>query len=630
MAKLKDGFYKQTAEAVGSNSYMLLAGGGSKALSDFASASGVVTALGTKDNYVTWTKNGIVNNLTVPYASVAGKLSIGSYDKSSEINFTKVFWTANNVDGDSVTGFGYAAVMNIGSDLYRGWQIWNNRNDHTLYWRPAKSDASTWADVHAILDSFNYTTYTVKKDGTGASGTWDIDISGTASYTNYIGYTSRADKGNGYAQFCQYAGPSNNPTDDWYSHIIMNHSKSAGYYTEIATCFHSDHVYFRRQTGGLTTDWKQFAWTSDIPTVSNANGYVPRFVSFPSYFHFGSSTDTYDYLKNIVKWIYDNANYGGKTYLMGVGNPNSLGMMNIQLYGSDGKNSEGYPRYCSGTFLNLGDSAFEIFGTVDYNYYRYRLSVDGHGHRITKLHRRDASDDYSLQHHWTGSYWYLRGYYGDSYHAGVQVDYAGSAGYAPNSTYLYASDSPFRYGDSASYYMRMRYNVNGDNRWYLSVYPETPKTVAVDYAYSAGNADTLDGYHWLSFVTAGVYDSGNFNTFYNRSFVGSIYATSNSPTGSALWFNTVQIAHRNGESDGSNYISQITIGMTGSKNRMWFRGSRTDAWTEVISSANIGSQSVNYATSSGNADTVDNYHIWAGSSSSLPASRNNNTIYLVY
>jgi hypothetical protein len=50
---------------------MLLAGGGSKALSDFATASGVVTALGTNGNYVTWTKNGTVNNLTVPYATNA-------------------------------------------------------------------------------------------------------------------------------------------------------------------------------------------------------------------------------------------------------------------------------------------------------------------------------------------------------------------------------------------------------------------------------------------------------------------------------------------------------------------------------------------------------------------------------
>ena len=54
---------------------MLLAGGGSKALSDFATSTGVVTALGTKDNYVTWTKNGAVNNLVVPYAAVAGRAS---------------------------------------------------------------------------------------------------------------------------------------------------------------------------------------------------------------------------------------------------------------------------------------------------------------------------------------------------------------------------------------------------------------------------------------------------------------------------------------------------------------------------------------------------------------------------
>ena len=74
MAKLKDGFYKQTAEAIGSDLYVLLAGGGSKPLSDFATNDGAVTALGTNGNYVTWTKDGTVNNLTVPYATTAGSI----------------------------------------------------------------------------------------------------------------------------------------------------------------------------------------------------------------------------------------------------------------------------------------------------------------------------------------------------------------------------------------------------------------------------------------------------------------------------------------------------------------------------------------------------------------------------
>lgn len=71
-----------------------------------------------------------------------------------------------------------------------------------------------------------------------------------------------------------------------------------------------------------------------------------------------------------------------------------------------------------------------------------------------------------------------------------KADYATTSTYATNSTYLYASDSPYRYGDSHPYYMKMRYNVNNDNRWYLSAYPETPKTVAVDYSYTSGNASS--------------------------------------------------------------------------------------------------------------------------------------------
>lgn len=66
--------------------------------------------------------------------------------------------------------------------------------------------------------------------------------------------------------------------------------------------------------------------------------------------------------------------------------------------------------------------------------------------------------------------------------------------YATNSTYLYSCDSAYAYGSANPYYMKIRYNTNGDSRWYLSVYPETPKTVAVDYAYSSGNSDKLGGY----------------------------------------------------------------------------------------------------------------------------------------
>lgn len=64
-------------------------------------------------------------------------------------------------------------------------------------------------------------------------------------------------------------------------------------------------------------------------------------------------------------------------------------------------------------------------------------------------------------------------------------------GHAEAATKLYASDSPYRYQDSGSYYAYITYNNNGDSRWYMRVYPETPKTLAVDWAYGASQATKI-------------------------------------------------------------------------------------------------------------------------------------------
>ena len=92
-------------------------------------------------------------------ATSANKLNTTSFSASTDINFNYTFWTASGACSD-ISSMGYAAVMNVGSDLYRGWQIWNSRNDHKLYWRPAISDASTWKSTpHIILDSNNWSSY---------------------------------------------------------------------------------------------------------------------------------------------------------------------------------------------------------------------------------------------------------------------------------------------------------------------------------------------------------------------------------------------------------------------------------------------------------------------------------------
>lgn len=129
------------------------------------------------------------------YATSAGSADIwdgrhfsASFAKASDINWSYLMWTAGGACSD-VSTMGYAAVMNVGTDLYRGWQIWNSRNDHKLYWRPVKSDASGWADVHTLLDSHNYTSYTdgryVNVTGDTMTGTLHMK-SQTGSYSEGI------------------------------------------------------------------------------------------------------------------------------------------------------------------------------------------------------------------------------------------------------------------------------------------------------------------------------------------------------------------------------------------------------------------------------------------------------------
>ena len=60
----------------------------------------------------------------------------------------------------------------------------------SLYWR--KQYNGVWGDEMVLLDSSNYTSYTVTKTGGGASGTWGINISGNATSATNATYSQRA------------------------------------------------------------------------------------------------------------------------------------------------------------------------------------------------------------------------------------------------------------------------------------------------------------------------------------------------------------------------------------------------------------------------------------------------------
>lgn len=119
--------------------------------------------------------------------------------------------------------------------------------------------------------------------------------------------------------------------------------------------------------------------------LGNVGDRVMRQIGFPNYNEFGS-TDTNVYLRKVLGWCYNNVNTGASdTLFVGVGHPNALGNMQIQLYCADGINSDGYPKYSSGVFFPL-DGIPTIFGTNDYNYYQHYLATtDGNVYSATKL-----------------------------------------------------------------------------------------------------------------------------------------------------------------------------------------------------------------------------------------------------
>lgn len=126
----------------------------------------------------------------------------------------------------------------------------------------------------------------------------------------------------------------------------------------------------------------------------------------------------------------------------------------------------------------------------------------------------------------------------------------------------------------------------------------------------ASNSDMVDGYHAASFLKD--MGGGNWNFNFNDGFNSGIYYVHgqytqlNAPSTYGLILDaSTDAGHLQLASDQNNkyYI----------RGCWWTGGGGTwDSWRTIIHSGNISSQSVNYATSSGNADTVDGYHATDG------------------
>lgn len=132
-------------------------------LSPYAKKADTVTALGVSGNNLTWTKNGVVNSLTVPYAIAASNLTcsgVAADLNASTLNRNGLYWwqqsTQHNPNG------GWGAVLQwsnqnspaAGKDSHWITQLASGTNN-VLYCRTI-TNAGTWTGWRTILDSANY------------------------------------------------------------------------------------------------------------------------------------------------------------------------------------------------------------------------------------------------------------------------------------------------------------------------------------------------------------------------------------------------------------------------------------------------------------------------------------------
>ena len=294
-----------------------------------------VTALGTNGNYVTWTKNGTTNNLTVPYATKANRLTlVDCYNGTTNNDLWSSIKTANNTYIGTATIYEvcnddgpttYGEVLDIVSVYSNHWQpqLWfDSGKTGSIRHRNKDYNNATWGSWYTLLDTNNYPGLL---DGRYVTLTTAQTVSGVKTFSTQQKFT-----------------------------VATGTSPFTVTSTTVVTNLNSDLLDGRH--------------------LGNATGRIPYIVSFPAYSSFGSSASTLDYEKNILKWIWTNQNHGGDTLLIGVGRPNSIGNLQIQLYGTSGVNSStGYPKYSSAIYYPL-DGRPICFGTIDYNFYSYSLA----------------------------------------------------------------------------------------------------------------------------------------------------------------------------------------------------------------------------------------------------------------
>lgn len=173
----------------------------------YVNPANFVTSLGTNGNYVTWTKNGTTNNLTVPFATTSNVLN--NLGNRTAISGTTVGQSGLRLYEVYNNGYpvNFGNVLNIGGQGYGEllFQWTRDSNPGHLYYRSKRDVTSqAWSNWVTILDNNNYSstldgryvtlatnqtvsgikTFSTQQKFTVATGTSPFTVSSTTVVSN--------------------------------------------------------------------------------------------------------------------------------------------------------------------------------------------------------------------------------------------------------------------------------------------------------------------------------------------------------------------------------------------------------------------------------------------------------------
>lgn len=253
------------------------------------------------------------------------------------------------------------------SDVYS----WAKQPNKPSYSFGELSSHPTTLGGYGITDAYTKTDadgkYVLKAGDTMTGNLVFAHTSKRPSYSGSIGITFREQIANGqgvklvYNDYDNYRAPAG---------LILVGEQGGEYFEAPAIYQNGYKVWDAGNDGsgsGLDAD------LLDGKHLGNVGDRVMRQIGFPKYNEFGS-TDTNVYLRKVLGWCYNNVNTGADDSLfIGVGHPNALGNMQIQVYCNSGINEEGYPRYSTGVYFPLSSNPI-IFGTTENNYWQKTLA----------------------------------------------------------------------------------------------------------------------------------------------------------------------------------------------------------------------------------------------------------------